>query len=139
MIKTVFFDIGDTLVADRKWMPGARETIKALTDSRIRLGILSNTGNLDREQLGRLLPEDFDFGLFAEELVLLSSETGIEKPGLNAFLLAVQHSGNSPWETMFVGESLDETLAAQRAGMIAARCLNEKDLATVLKIIRDQT
>jgi len=66
----------------------------------------------------------------------LSSEVGIEKPELSLFLLAIQHANLPPWETMFVGESLVETLAAQNSGMKAARIVSpEKDYQQLAEII----
>lgn len=117
----VFFDIGDTLVSSKQWRPGARQALMALRAKGVRLGLISNTGQLDRDALASLLPDDFTFGVFEDGLVLLSSEIGIEKPNLSIFLLAVQHAGVSPWQTIFVGENLAETLAAQQAGMTSLR------------------
>ncbi len=135
-IKAIFFDIGDTLIRKKEWLPGSREFVSAMRERKLRLGLISNTGNLSREDLEKLLPPDFDFGLFEEGLTLLSSEVGIEKPILGIFSLAVQHTGFSPWETMFVGESLTETLAAQKAGMQAARIFNAKrDYRELLKCL----
>jgi putative hydrolase of the HAD superfamily len=119
--KVVFFDIGDTLVSKKKWLSGAKELISHLKSKRIRIGLISNTGNLSRDELEKLLPSDFEFELFEEGLVLLSSEVGVEKPDLSIFLLAIQHATVSPWETLFVGESLTEVLAAQNSGMHAIR------------------
>ena len=134
--KTVFFDIGNTIVKQKKWMPGAKDFIAALKASKIRLGIISNTGDLDREQVEKLLPEDFDFGFFEESLVMLSSETGVEKPNLDAFLLAVQHASCSPWEAVFIGETIEETHAAQLAGMHAVRIADPaKDYETLKKLL----
>ena len=133
-IKAIFFDIGDTLISKKQWLPGARETVLAMRKKEVRVGLISNTGNLSREDLGKLLPADFDFGLFEEGLTMLSSEVGIEKPNLGIFSLAVQHTGLSPWETMFVGESLRETIAAQKAGMQAARIVKpESDFRELLR------
>ena len=134
-IEVVFFDIGDTLVSKKRWLPGAQEFIRSLKDNEIRIGLISNTGELSRDEIQALLPGDFDFGVFEEGLTLLSSEIGIAKPNLGIFSLAVQHAGVSPWNTMFIGESLTESLAAQRAGMQAARITNpEKDFASLEKI-----
>lgn len=135
-IKVVFFDIGNTLVSKKSWMPGALKFIGTLKEKTIRVGLISNTGNLSREQLEKLLPEDFDFAAFEEGLTLLSSEVGVEKPSLGIFSLAIQHAGVSPWETMFIVESLTESLAAQRAGMQSARIANsEKDYAELQKLV----
>ena len=120
-IKTVFFDIGDTLVSEKKWVPGAKQLVMNLRAEKIAVGLISNTGDLDREKLAKLLPDDFEFELFREDLVFLSSEVGMDKRNLGLFSMAIQHAGNSPWEVMFVGESLEESLMAQRSGMRAAR------------------
>ena len=120
-IKVVFFDIGNTLISEKKWLPGVREFVAKLKTNQIRVGLISNTGRMNREELSGLLPEDFMFDDFEEGIVLLSSEVGIEKPARAIFSLAVQHANVSPWETMFVGESLTETVAAQSSGMQAAR------------------
>ena len=134
--KVVFFDIGNTIVGKKQWLPGAKEFIAALKAKNVRVGLLSNTGDMDRESLEKLLPEDFDFGYFEESLVMLSSETGVEKPKLGAFSLAVQHSNCSPWETMFLGETVEETYMAQMAGMHAVRITDPaNDFKTLKKLL----
>jgi putative hydrolase of the HAD superfamily len=135
-IKAIFFDIGNTLITKKQWLPGSKEFVLAMRQKKVRVGLISNTGNLDREALAKLLPPDFDFGWFEEGLTLLSSEIGIEKPDIGLFSLAVQHTRFSPWETMFVGESLTETLAAQRAGMQTGRIADPKlDYAALRKFL----
>lgn len=118
-----FFDLGDTLVrsADRSWLAGAKKALRAAKAAGLRLGIISNTGDLDRAQLSELLPEDFDWGDFEPALVILSSEVGVEKPSPEIFLKAVAASGAGPAECLFCTEDLTDALAAQRAGMIVAR------------------
>src|SRR5262245_8146820 len=66
-VSVVFFDLGDTLVSSvtTQWLPGATDTLSKLKQKGIRLGIISNTGDLDRADLQPLLPSDFDFNLFA--------------------------------------------------------------------------
>ena len=135
-IKIVFFDIGNTLISKKQWLPGAQDFVRTLKEKKIRVGLISNTGNLDRDELRKLLPEDFNFAVFEDGLTLLSSEVGVKKPDLGIFSLAVQHAGVSPWETMFIGESLTESLAAQRAGMQSARIANsEKDYKELRKLV----
>ena len=125
--KVVFFDIGQTLCTKTEWLPGAKELVVKLRTAGVRVGVLSNTGDWTRDQLQERLPGDFDFSHFDEDLVLLSSETGIPKPAIGAFLLAVQHGGHSPWETLFVGETIGETFAAQAAGMHAIRVTSPEE------------
>jgi len=133
-IKVVFFDIGNTLVSGKQWLPGAKEIISEFKASQIRVGLISNTGQLTPEELAERLPADFSFDEFDEGITLLSSEVGIEKPARAIFSLAIQHADVSPWEAIFVGESLTETVAAQSAGMRAARITNsESDYPELLK------
>lgn len=136
-IKTVFFDIGDTLVSGKAWLPGAKELIARLKQKGIRVGLISNIGDWSREQLEtEYLPADFDFGWFAEEIVLLSSEVGVEKPSLSIFTMAVSHANCSPWEVLFVAETITETFAAQAAGMRAIRVCNAgEDLAKIGELL----
>ena len=109
-MRVVFFDIGDTLVGKGKWLPGAKEILAKLRAAKIRIGLISNTGDLSRDKLQKLLPDDFDFADFEEGLVMLSSEVGVSKPSLAIFSLAVHHAGVQPWSTMFVGETLEEVI-----------------------------
>jgi hypothetical protein len=82
VIRTVFFDLGDTLVAVPKvWLPGAKTLVSALSQKGFHLGIISNTTGLpDRQAILQLLPDDFEIGLFEAPLILFSSEVGMEKP-----------------------------------------------------------
>lgn len=138
--RVIFFDIGDTLVRrvaaspsgeQFTWIPGAKDTLKAVRDAGLRLGLLSNTGPLTRNQLLARLPNDFDFGFFDQTLVVLSSEVGLEKPDPRIFRLAVNLAQQLPfegvnlqidaWHCLFCGESLAECLIAQQVGMTAVR------------------
>ncbi|MGI9516205.1 MAG: HAD family hydrolase [Pirellulaceae bacterium] len=136
-IKVVFFDIGDTLVTRKSWLPGAQTVLGKLREKGIRIGLISNTGDLTRDELAtEYLPTDFDFGWFDEEIVLLSSEVGVEKPALSIFTMAVNHAGVSPWETLFVAETLEETWAAQASGMRAVRvCQTPADLEKIAELV----
>jgi len=138
-IRAVFFDLGDTLVESTgvpppepgfRWLPGARECLVNLRERGRQVGLLSNTGSLDRPTLKSMLPHDFEWDLFDENTVILSSEVGIEKPDVRIFRLALCRAQESldraaawrigPGECLFCGESLIETLIAQQAGMVVA-------------------
>jgi FMN phosphatase YigB (HAD superfamily) len=122
-IRVAFFDLGNTLVvtADRSWAPEAQAVLAELHTRGLRLGVISNTGDLSRDELSPLLPSDFDWSVFADELVILSSEAGVEKPSLEIFRRAVKAAGLDPAECLFCTEDLTDTLAAQRAGIMVAR------------------
>jgi len=122
--EVVFFDLGGTLIEEppkRTWVPGARATLSSIRGKGFRLGVISNTGTLDRSQLLALLPPDFDLAQFDDRLIVLSSEVGVEKPALKIFRIAVARAGIEPHKCLFCTEDLLHTLAAQQVGMHVAR------------------
>ena len=123
-ILVAFFDLGKTLVQDeRRWVNGAQNVLNELKEHRVRLGIISNTGELNRDQLRAHLPQDFDFGAFDSELILLSSEVGLSKPDRRLFLEAIQRTRVSPAECLFCSEDASHTLVAQSVGIRSFRVL----------------
>jgi len=122
-IRAVFFDLGNTLVVtrDRSWVPGAKEALAELRARNVPLGVISNTGDRDQDQLTPLLPVDFDWATFAQGMVILSGVVGVEKPDAKIFRLAVDASGVHAGECLFCTEDLTDTLVAQRVGMLTAR------------------
>lgn len=128
LISVAVFDLGRTLVQDnRRWVAGAQATLSELKEHHIRLGILSNTRKLSREQVRAQLPEDFDFGDFEAELILLSSEVGWSKPDRRLFLEAIDRADASPSECLFCTEEASHTLAAQSVGILSYRVLPPPD------------
>ena len=122
-IQVVFFDLGDTLVnvATHKFLPGAKTLLAQLHTSGVKLGIISNTGDLTRVQMTTLLPPDFDWAQFEPKLVVLSSEVGFEKPDPVIFDKAVSKSGIAASLCLYCSENLLETLVAQQVVLRAAR------------------
>lgn len=102
-----------------EWVEGAKNTLEQLKEREVRLGLISNTGNLSRSQLLSLLPADFSLDTFEQHLIILSSEHEFEKPQLAAFAYAVDKAGIAPIECLFCTEELSHTLAAQQIGMRA--------------------
>lgn len=156
-LKIIFFDLGDTLVRQVAvspdgvqfgWVPGAKNVLERFQANGISLGLISNTGDLTRQQLLKMLPHDFRFDLFEANLVILSSEVGWEKPDPRIFRLAVSRAQNhsnpevrmqiDPKECLFVGESLIEVVAAQQIGMVGARVREnpQPDIGSVVDILR---
>lgn len=123
-VQVIYFDLGDTLVLrSGDWVDGAQSVLDELAAAGLRLGILSNTGNLSREELLAALPAGFDLTRFKSELIILSSEVGIEKPSRAIFELAVSRAEVEAAACLYCSENLVETLAAQEAGLRAARLL----------------
>jgi leucyl aminopeptidase len=139
-IQSVFFDLGDTLVknsATKTWLPGAKELVISLKSKGFRLGILSNTGTLTpRTAILGILPLDFDVNWFEPALVIFSSEVGVEKPKPAIFELAVTRSGIPSGNSLYVSESILETMVAQHAGMRSIRIrTGSDDLANLVSAI----
>jgi putative hydrolase of the HAD superfamily len=133
----VFFDLGNTLVADSKWLSGAKETIVQLLQRGMRLGIISNTRQFTRAELAALLPTDFNWNDFENDLTILSSEVGVEKPSLEIFRLAIKKSGLKPRQCLFCTENLIDALAAQQVGMHTARLQEppQSDIAVLMQAL----
>lgn len=124
MLKVIFFDIVETLVTkDKQLITGVKAMLAALHQKGIRLGIISNTGNLKRAEVFKKLPADFDFDIFEEQLIILSSEVGVEKPDLEIFHLALAKTGINAEECLFCTEDLVHTLAAQQIGFRTAKVI----------------
>ncbi len=117
-IKVAFFDLGGTLVrGEREWIPGAQDTLSKMWENRIRLGLISNTGNLSRPEILDLLPRDFNMSLFENELVIFSSEVHIEKPDPKIFQLAIKRADVKSSECLFCTEDLNHIVVAKQEGM----------------------
>jgi FMN phosphatase YigB (HAD superfamily) len=140
LIQVVFFDLGNTLVVSdtTNWNSSAKAVLTALKKKGVRLGIISNTGNLKREELKKRLPPDFDFNTFEANLILLSFEVGIQKPDVKIFQKAVSNAAVPASQCVYCSEDFQETLAAQKAGMIAARIVPppKSDIGTVVEVFR---
>src|SRR5215212_2028052 len=96
-IQVLFFDLGDTLINhSNAWLPGAKAALAWLRQKSIRLGIISNTGNLSRPEILNLLPPDFDLNVFEANLVIFSSEVNAQKPDPRIFQLAIEQAGLQP-------------------------------------------
>lgn len=124
VIQVIFFDLGETLVTkDKQWVDGAKAILSKLGQKGIRLGIISNTADLTRTEILQLLPSDFDIGIFDQELVIFSSEAGVEKPDPQIFQQALSKAGIATHEILFCTENLVDTLVAQQVGLRTARTL----------------
>lgn len=132
----VFFDLGDTLVSGNSMIAGAAECLSTLDASGHRLGVISNTGDLTRQQLLALLPDAFSLDQFENDLVVLSSEHTFQKPELAIYQFALLQAGVAPGRCAFVGENLEEVIAAQVAGLHGIRiAAPESDFADLPSLV----
>jgi FMN phosphatase YigB (HAD superfamily) len=140
-VKLIFFDLGDTLVkVPRTWLPGAKALLNSLKAKGLRLGIISNTGELpDRQAILDLLPADFDINLFDASIILFSSEVDLEKPSKEIFAEAVRRANLPAAQCLYCSENIVETLVAQHVGMRAIRVQSppNSDLASLESALAD--
>ncbi len=98
---------------DFRLREGVPETLRALRERGLHLGIVSNIDEDQLEHLGELagLQEYFDS-------ILSSEEAGSCKPDPGIFAEALRRAGCAPAEALFVGDTVRQDVAgANRAGM----------------------
>lgn len=99
---------------------GAAETIAALRDANLRVGLVCDTGFTPGRVVRRLLD---DAGLLAMiDVLCFSDEVGVPKPGNDIFAKALAELGARPPEAIHVGDLKRTDIAgAHDIGMRAAR------------------
>lgn len=98
--------------------PGLHETLARLTESGLKLGIVSNTfvnrASLDRQLAGLGLLDFFPMRLYSYELAM-------RKPDPRLFGIAAERIGEAPQNILFVGDRIDlDVRPALDCGMAAA-------------------
>src|SRR5215207_8801197 len=124
----VFFVIGGTLASPKlspppprlqglMVYPYVRGVLRQLLDRRVRLGVISNTGEETAERMGVLLQECGLRDFFDPELLIYSSVVGLQKDSPEIFRLAADHAGHrdDPEQCVFVGEDSRERRFALQA------------------------
>lgn len=130
VIRTIFFDVGDTLgevlLADGPapaiqlvvfgHVPGE---LQRLRDQGCRLGLISNTGTMPAAAVDDALLRAGVLQYFDPALRIYSSAVGTDKSSPAIFLLAAQRAGASPPACLYVGEDASERATARAAGFEA--------------------
>lgn len=104
-----YLRLADTVTA----LPGARELLAALTNARVRWGIATSGYAATARQALDLLGLPADTPLVTRDLVRHA------KPDPDLFLGAAALLGVDPRDTMVVGDSVWDLLAARRAGALS--------------------
>lgn len=125
----VFFDIGDTLASAvveggrltrldvYRFVPEVLERLGAGDeDTRVSLGLISNTGNETAASMRRVLTDAGLLHLFVPDLCLFSSVEGLDKSQPAFFELARKRAAVAADRCLFVGESAPERAVATAAG-----------------------
>jgi bacterial leucyl aminopeptidase len=131
-IKSIFFDIGDTLATGVFSPPPVRlvrldlfpyvpALLRSLTDRSLRLGIISNTGDMDGTSVDAILGGAGIRDFFDPALRLYSKDVGLKKNSPEIFRVAAQRAGLAavPQACLFVGEDETERGFAVAAGLQA--------------------
>jgi hypothetical protein len=117
----IFFDIGDTLATPRLdaqgrliefiVLPGALPALRALSERSIRMGIISNRGNIPADTVTRALETSGLLSFFDPTLIIFE-----RKDSPAPFTRAAFQAGVPPGECFFVGENNEERAHALNAG-----------------------
>jgi bacterial leucyl aminopeptidase len=128
-IKSIFFDIGDTLGIPVFSSPGqlvrvnlfffVADLLRSLVNRGFRLGIISNTGDIDGALLDEVLNTVGIRDFFDPALRLYSKDVGREKNSPGIFRVAAERAGlaGTPQACLFVGENETERGFASDAGL----------------------
>jgi len=108
-------------VTESKLNPGAKQTLAALRDAGIYVGVL--TRNRRRNALAIARKHDLKFD------AIVDREDGPVKPDAFGVLEICQQFGVKPEETLLVGDYLFDLLCARAAGAVAVLLANHKNAA----------
>ena len=131
-IKAIFFDVGDTLgtavfspppvrLVRLDLYPYVTALLRSLADRGLRLGIISNTGDMDGASVDEVLSNAGIRDFFEPSLRLYSKDVGLKKDSPKIFRVAAQRAGlaGTPQACLFVGEDETERGFAIEAGLRA--------------------
>ena len=107
-------------------MPGAKDTLNALREKDVTLGILSNRREPFQEELQHLgIADYFDFTLAA-------GEVGVWKPDPNVFFAALERAGNvSPERAVYVGDNYYADVKGAKAAGMDVILMNDRGIFEV--------
>ena len=115
-----------TSKAGVRLLPGARETLTAVAEAGLPLGLICDTGMSSGVHLRELLDDLGLLELFT--VTVFSDETGVPKPAALPFETALAGLGTEPGETVHVGDIRRRDVAgALAAGMRAVRYRGGRD------------
>jgi HAD superfamily hydrolase (TIGR01509 family) len=106
-------------VAESTLNDGARETLAALRQKDISIGILTRNKRCNAEAIARKHNLTFD--------AIIDREDGPVKPDAFGVLRLCEQFGTSPSETLVVGDYLYDLLSAKAAGAIAVLLKTHKE------------
>jgi putative hydrolase of the HAD superfamily len=126
VLKTVFFDLGDTLIVEQSdkhlgetpfdAVPQAEETLIALKQKGIKVGIITNTTISTEKDVRKTLRQ---LGLESYiDFIVTSVDAGYEKPDERIFSIALRTAGVKASDAVMVGDRVSKDIVGgNRIGM----------------------
>lgn len=102
-------------------MPEEVEVARRVRNAGYRTFLLSNTNAIHVEAFEKMIVERMDMDAFREafEVIYYSNELGLKKPYPETFLHVCVLNNLNPGETLFIDDSIQHVLGAQKAGLHA--------------------
>ena len=127
MLKAVFFDLGDTLIVEQAGkhlgkapfdaVPHAEETLVALKQKGLKVGIIANTA-ISREKDVRKTLQQLCLESYVD-FIVTSVDAGCQKPDGRIFSIALQAFGIKADEAVMVGDRVTrDIVGGNRIGMM---------------------
>jgi putative hydrolase of the HAD superfamily len=126
VLKAVFFDLGDTLIVEQgdshlgetpfDAVPQAKETLIALKQKGVKVGIITNTTSSTEKDVRRTLQQ---LGLESYvDFIVTSVDAGCEKPDERIFSIALKTAGVKASDAVMVGDRVTKDIVGgNRIGM----------------------
>lgn len=109
----LFIERADQIMVEQTELyPGIKQLITALQQAGLRLGIVSTKF---RYRIAAVLKRERLLGAF--EVIVGGEDVVHHKPDPESLFLAIQKLGTAPERTLYVGDSVTDGRAAQRAGL----------------------
>jgi putative hydrolase of the HAD superfamily len=100
-------------------LPEQVHFVRQVKDSGRRTFMLSNTNAIHVAEFEKMIAEKMPFSAFRDafEKIYYSNVIGIKKPYPETYLQVCEWNGLSPSETLFVDDSIQHVLGAEKAGL----------------------
>lgn len=116
--------------------PAERVTLLKQLESKYNLYLFSNTNNIHVNYFHKLFHQKFGFSmsdLFVKDYY--SHEINRRKPSLESFQFVLNDAALNPRETLFIDDSKENVMGAERAGMHAFHLNGETSLHQLFELV----
>lgn len=115
-------------------MPEKVAFVQEMRDQGFRTFMLSNTNAIHVAEFEKMIEHSMGLEEFrkAFEKIYYSNAIGIKKPYPETYLQVCEWNGLNPAETLFIDDSIQHVLGAEKAGLHVLHLQSGQDLATVV-------